>query len=98
MKNKKPYYEFSKVTGKEYDLWSVIRILNPRQAAFYVSRGLEIQDIEASTDRRTGEPVLVFYFIKEDTKELFDEWCRRKQERNGEMKSSLGDKDGDTGD
>ena len=79
----RPYYETSKVTGKTYDIFGIIRILNPKQAAFYCSRGLEIQDIEVSEDRKTKDPILVFYFVKEDTKELFDEWCRRKGERNG---------------
>lgn len=91
MKKKEPYLEKSRVTGKEYDLWSVIRILNPRQAAFYCSKGLEIQDIEVSEDRRTKEPVLVFYFIKEETKVPFDEWCRRKSEGAGDRNESDGD-------
>ena len=80
---KQPYYETSKMTGKTYNLWGVIRILNPRQAAFYVSRGLEIQDIELSEDRKTKEPILVFFFNKEETKEPYDEWCSRKHEKYG---------------
>ena len=83
MNKHKPYFEKSRVTGKEYDLWSVIKILNPKQAAFYCSRGLELQDIEVSEDRKTKEPVFVYYFNKEDTKEVFDIWCKRKQERYG---------------
>lgn len=75
----RPYYEVSKVTGKTYDIFSIIRIPNPKQAAFYCSKGLEIQDIELSEDRKTKDPILVFYFIKEETKEPFDEWCRRKE-------------------
>lgn len=79
---KQPYYETSKTTGKTYNLWGIIRILNPRQAAFYVSRGLEIQDIELSEDK-SKEPILVYYFNKEETKEPYDEWCSRKQEKYG---------------
>lgn len=88
-----PYLETSKTTGKTYDIWSVIRILNPRQAAFYVSRGLEIQDIELSEDRKTKEPILVFFFNKEETKEPYDEWCSRKQEQYGgdELSEDIGD-------
>lgn len=78
----KPYFETSKATGKTYDIFSIIRILNPRQAAFYCSLGLEIQEIEVSKDRDTNEPILVFYFNKEETREPFDLWCRRKEERN----------------
>lgn len=88
-----PYLETSTTTGKTYDIWSVIRILNPRQAAFYVSRGLEIQDIELSEDRKTKEPILVFFFNKEETKEPYDEWCSRKQEKYGgdEPSEDIGD-------
>lgn len=75
-------YETSSVTGKTYDLFSIIRIMNPKQAAFYCSKGLEIQDIEISEDRKTKEPVLVFYFLKDETKEPFDEWCRRREALN----------------
>ena len=77
---KEPYWETSKTTGKTYDLWSVIKIVNPKQAAYYVSRGLEIQDIELSEDRKTKEPIFVYFFIKDETKEPYDEWCSRKQE------------------
>ena len=83
---KEPYWETSKTTGKTYNLWGVIKILNPRQAAFYVSRGLEIQDFELSEDKNK-EPILVFYFNKDETKEPYDEWCRRKQE-NYDAKAS----------
>ena len=79
---KNPYYETSKTTGKTYNLWGIIRILNPRQAAFYVSRGLEIQDIELSEDK-SKEPILVYYFNKDETKQPYDEWCKRKQEKYG---------------
>lgn len=78
----KPYLETSKVTGKTYDLWSVIRIMNPKQAAFYCSKGLELQDIEVGEDRKTKEPVFVYFFNKEETKVPFDEWCKRKHESN----------------
>jgi len=77
---KQPYYETSKTTGKTYNLWGIIRILNPRQAAFYVSRGLEIQDIELSEDK-SKEPIFVYYFNKDETKQPYDEWCKRKQEK-----------------
>ena len=79
---KRPYYETSKTTGKTYDIWSVIRIMNPKQAAFYCSKGLEMLDIEVSEDRKTKEPVFVYFFNKEETKVPFDEWCNRKQENN----------------
>lgn len=76
-----PYYITSSVTGKSYDIFSAIRILNIQQVAFYMNQGIELQDIEVSQDRKTGLPILVFYFNKEDTKEAYDIWCN--QERSG---------------
>lgn len=96
--NKEPYYEKGKMTGKEYNLWDVIRILNPKQAAFYCSKGLEIKEIELSEDRKTKEPILVYFFNKEETKEPFDEWCKRKEERNGGYDEPLGNIDDNNGD
>lgn len=72
-----PYYITSTVTGKTYDVFSVIKILNIRQAAFYMNFGCVLQDIEVSQDRKTGLPVLVFYFNRDDTKEAYDIWCNQ---------------------
>lgn len=73
-----PYYITSSVTGKVYDIFSAIRILNMKQAAFYMSQGIELQDIEISQDRKTGESILVFYFNRDDTKDAFEKWCSKK--------------------
>lgn len=91
----KPYYETSKVTGRTYDIFSIIRIMNPKQAAYYCSRGLDIQDIEISEDRNTKEPVLVFYFIKDETKEVFDEWCQRRATKENIVSETEDKKDED---
>ena len=72
-----PYYKVSKITGKTYDLFSIIRILNIQQVIFFLSKQIPLQDIEVSEDRNTGKPVLVFYFNREDTREAYDEWCKR---------------------
>ena len=74
-----PYFITSQVTGKTYDVFSVVRILNVRQAAFYMSRSVVLQDIEVSQDRKTDLPVLVFYFNKDDTKEVYDIWCNQER-------------------
>ena len=74
-----PYFITSQVTGKTYDVFSVVRILNVRQAAFYMSKSVILQDIEVSQDRKTNLPVLVFYFNKDDTKEVYDIWCNQER-------------------
>lgn len=74
-----PYYITSGVTGRTYDVFSIIKIMNIKQAAFYSSKGLPIEDIEISTDRKTGDPIYCFYFNREKTKDVFEEWCKRKE-------------------
>ena len=74
-----PYYEVSKITGKTYDIFSIVRILNIKQVIYYMKCNLEVLDIEISSDRKTGEPILVFYFDREASKPIFDMWCKHKE-------------------
>lgn len=74
------YWKISDITGKRYNLFQIIRILNVKQAAYYSASGLDLLHIECSSDRKTGEPVYVFYFNREDTKDVYDKWCKKKQE------------------
>ena len=73
------FYKKSPITNKEYNTFNVVRILNVKQAAFYVYKGLEILHIELSADKNTEEPVLVFYFDRNESRKIFDEWCTRKE-------------------
>jgi len=73
------FYKKSPVTNIEYNTFNVVRILNVKQAAFYVYKGLKILHIELSTDKYTDEPVLVFYFDRTESKKVFDEWCTRRE-------------------
>ena len=68
----------SKITGKTYSNYNSIRILNMYQNYFYLKNGVPLQDIELSTDRKTGRPLFVFVYNRDDTKEAFDSWCRQK--------------------
>ena len=43
--NKEPYYEKGKMTGKEYNLWDVIRILNPKH---YLITDFGIENLNVS--------------------------------------------------
>lgn len=72
------YYRTSDVTGKTYNVFETIKILNPNQSAFYLSRHVPLQDLKVSTSKDTAKPVLVFYFLKEDTRSAYDEWCKQK--------------------
>lgn len=75
--NTQPYYKKSLLTGDTYDLFSLITIMNPKQAAFYVANGVKLQEIELSTDRKTKEPVFCYQFIREQTRDVYDLWCKR---------------------
>lgn len=68
----------SKITGKTYDIKKTIRLLNPQQAASYMCNGAEPVDIYASRHYETGNPVLVFLFDRESTKDLYDKWCNHE--------------------
>ena len=68
----------SNFTGKEYDSRKAIRILNANQAAAYIKHGMELLDLWLSKDVNTGKPILVYIFNKEETKEVYDLWCKHE--------------------
>ena len=70
----------SNFRNKKYDDDN-IRILNPKQAAFYWSKKLEPLDIYPSTTFDTGEPVIVYVFSRSQTQKtgVYDEWVNRKK-------------------
>lgn len=72
-------YETSKITGRTYELFSQIRILNIKQSIFYLKNGVVLNDIEISEDRKTHEPVMVFLFNREDTRDAYDKWCKQHE-------------------
>lgn len=73
------FWKTSDITGKKYNVFDIVKILNIKQAAYYSSVGVELLHIEISKDRKTNEPVYVFYFPRSETKSAYMEWCERKQ-------------------
>lgn len=71
----------SNFRNKKYKDDDNIRILNPKQAAFYWHNRLEPLDIYPSTTFDTGEPVIVYVFSRSQTQEtgLYNEWVERKK-------------------
>lgn len=47
-----------------------IDIVNVRQAGLYIKNGVKPIDIYWGYDK------LVFKFVREETKEVYDKWCR----------------------
>jgi len=73
-------YETSKITGRTYELFSQIRILNIQQCIFYLENGVVLNDIEISEDRKTHQPIMVFLFNREETRDAYDKWCKRRDQ------------------
>lgn len=70
---------WSTLYKKEFDETDSVRIINPKQAAFYWSKGIQPLTIYPSRDYTTDEPILAFVFKRSETKELYTEWCGRKK-------------------
>lgn len=67
-----------KFSGKEYYASEAIRILDPAQAAAYWVNDVIPLDIYPSKNWETGKPILVFVFKRNETKEVFDRWCKHE--------------------
>lgn len=77
-----PYYKTSKLTGDTYNLFDCVVIMNPKQAAFYCANGCKLEELDLSEDRKTGEPVFCYIFLRDSSKKVYDAWCKRKEEKH----------------
>lgn len=73
------FYRRSTVTGKSYDVFKTIKILNLQQNIFYMSKDVYPVDIKIGISDKDGKKCLIFYYIKDETKEVFDLWCKQKE-------------------
>lgn len=73
--NEDRYFRKSTVTGKSYDLFKTVKIMNIQQACAYMDNNVFPVDIKISIDNNTKKKCLVFYFDKEESKDVFDKWC-----------------------
>ena len=71
------FYRFSTVTGKSYDIFKTVKILNILQAASYMDNDVFPVDIRVSRDDNMRR-CLVFYFDREESKEVYDKWCKHE--------------------
>lgn len=69
------FFRISTVTGKSYDVFKTIKIRNMNQAGAYMENDVFPVDIkiERTSDNKR---CLVFYFYKEETKDVYDRWCK----------------------
>ena len=64
--------------NKTVNLDKNICIVNPKQAAFYWSNGVEPVHIYPSVDSHTDTPIVVFVFERNATYTLYKEWLDRR--------------------
>lgn len=57
-----------------YNNKDVVRIYNPKQRDLYLMNGIMPKDIYTSVDSGTDEKILVYIFLKEDTREAYNKW------------------------
>lgn len=69
---------YSDITGKNYPLSDAVRILNVKQAFYYIKSNVELYDLYPSNDFKTGKEVLVFIFSKEQSKPYYEEWMKMR--------------------
>lgn len=68
----------STLTGEYFDERDSVRLVNPKQACFYWTRGVKPLSIYPSKNFKTNEPCLVFIFSRTKTKDLYEEWMKKK--------------------
>ena len=71
-------YEISKISGKQYQLKDVIRVIDPKQMKLYVKNEVYPVDMYTTTDIETGEDKLVMLFSKKESKPLYILWKNRE--------------------
>lgn len=67
----------SRLTGKEYDAFDSVSLLNILQIMAYINNGAIPLDIYVSKNK-DNKACLVFIFSRTDTKELYDKWCKHE--------------------
>lgn len=64
----------SNLTHEEYDYFKTVKIKNVNQASAYIEHDVFPEDIRVERTE-DNKRVIVFYFDKEKSKDVFDKWC-----------------------
>jgi len=64
--------KYSHIFGTEYDDTNTVRIVNTKQAGKYIYHKVPLIDLYYSVE------TLVFVFNRDDTKEVYDKWCKHE--------------------
>lgn len=68
------FYRTSNLTGRTYNFFETVKIKNMNQAAAYIENDVFPIDVRAGREEN-GKRVIMFYFDKQESKEVFDKWC-----------------------
>lgn len=68
----------SRLTGKHYDLFgsNIVRIVNLQQSMAYIEH--DIMPIDIYVGDKDGKKILVCLFDRDETKEVYDLWCKHE--------------------
>lgn len=69
------FFRLSTVTGKQYNVYDAFPIYNLQQAMAYIENDVFPVDIKITRDKE-NKRCLVWYFNKDDTKDVYDKWCK----------------------
>ena len=72
------FYRMSTVTGKSYNVFNTVKILNIQQVCAYMANDVFPVDIKISKDQNTGKKCLVFYFDRDESHDVYDKWCNHE--------------------
>lgn len=70
--------EISKISGKQYSLKDVVRVIDQKQQKLYIKHDVYPVDMYTTTDIETGEDKLVMLFFRSESKTLYVLWKNRK--------------------
>lgn len=69
------HYETSKITGRTFNIFNIVRIKNIKQAVRYCKNGVYPVDMEFGENDS-----LIFIFDRDETKDVYDLWCKYELE------------------
>jgi hypothetical protein len=67
------FFRMSTVTGKKYNIFETVKILNINQCIYYMQNGFYPVDIKISQNEKENK-CLVFYYDKNETKKIYEDW------------------------
>lgn len=70
--------EISNISGKEYKLSDVVKIVDPKQQKLYVKNEVYPVDMFTTKDLYSDNQILVMLFNKSETRDLYEKWKNRE--------------------